>query len=555
MARYYLGYATAKGVQILKVNEDESVEIIIVSSVKIGNMMWPSPREMGEFIAALSAEDVFVSPSGPNTNFLAGAYRRGAEVRWINPALLRDKLGEKKYTPELLRQFFEIAPESFYTYGEDDLHIAKLGVAYAGWMRTEAERIAVSNSLDQSLRRELEFFAYYVPDREKWVNEKAERIVNRLRGSLRRGKTTIAKGRLNSFRITLVGEFRQIYDLTLRGNTKDFADAQRRLKELEMASIVELEEEEKKEAEEYLKELPHNEIFAEVSGAGPRTKAGALVHIGNPLLFPTFAHLASYAGMRVVGGQAIRRYDPIEKRDLRYNHEHHKVACFDFGDKAHYHDGIFKELYYAYKCQQYLIYWPLMELTAEVQKYWSEDIMDIKHGMGTNGEEPEKLTQEKINDWARRLGEMTNPMMDNPRVKKAIADLAANPSWVGLKKIISRAKGCLNIQMDGTRVEAEAKRMNGITLFRLVYYRWLQMLSRPLPLETDHIYVSQWKKLYGKNGEAGPKEYDPLVTVAYYQLRCEELQREGRTLPEEVWTAKAVGDKEPKERFPGLRLG
>lgn len=553
MAHYYLGYAMGKGVKIIKITRNDEKEIIVIPSIKIGNMMWPSPPEMGEFIATLSAEDVFVSPSGPNYNFLAGAYRRGAEVRWINPALLRDKLGEKKYTPELLGKFFVEAIEDFYSYGEDDLHIAKLAVAYAGWMRTEAERIAISNSLDQSLRKEMEFFAFYIPNREEWVKEKADRMANRLRGYLRKGKAILEKDELGKYRSALEAEYGQIYDMSLSGNTKDAEKAQKRLKDLEMASMLELEEEEKREAENYLAEIPHNGIFDGISGAGPRTKAGALVHIGNPLLFPTFAHLASYAGMRVVGSQAIRRYDPLEKRDLRYNHEAHKVFCFDFGDKAHYHDGLFKDLYYAYKCQQYLTYWPLMELTAEVQKYWTEDIMDIKHGKSINGEEPEWLTHEKITGWAKRLGEMSNPMVDNdPRVKKAIADLLANPTWAGLKKIMSRGKGCLNIQMDGTRIETQAKRMNGITLLRTVYYRWLQMLDRPLPLEADHVYISQWKKIHGENNL--PTKYSPIVTVAYYQLRCVELQEEGKTLPEEAWMAKAVGDKEAKERFPGLRI-
>lgn len=193
MAYHYLGYATAQGIEILKHAHGEGTEKISIPSVKIGNILWPSPAEMGVFIATLSAEDTLVSPSGPNVNYLAGAYRHGAEVRWINPALLRDKLGERRYKPEILRQLFEAEAEDFYLYGENDLEIANLAILYAAWTRTERERIAVSNALDQSLRKEIEFFAFYIPDREAWVKEKAERMVKRLRGTIRRGKVMVGK--------------------------------------------------------------------------------------------------------------------------------------------------------------------------------------------------------------------------------------------------------------------------------------------------------------------------------------------------------------------------
>ena len=86
----------------------------VVPSVKIGNMFWPSPNEMGKFIEGLNRETVLVSPSGPNVSYLAGAFRHGVTVEWANPAFLADKFGKgKKAAPGKLLELYQEEPEVF----------------------------------------------------------------------------------------------------------------------------------------------------------------------------------------------------------------------------------------------------------------------------------------------------------------------------------------------------------------------------------------------------------------------------------------------------------
>ncbi|PIQ80237.1 MAG: hypothetical protein COV79_01525, partial [Parcubacteria group bacterium CG11_big_fil_rev_8_21_14_0_20_41_14] len=81
MATYALGYATKTGMEI----SDDTSGTQKIPSVKIGNMDWPDPNKMGEFIETLGSQDSLISPSGPNVSYLAGAFRQGADVHWANP--------------------------------------------------------------------------------------------------------------------------------------------------------------------------------------------------------------------------------------------------------------------------------------------------------------------------------------------------------------------------------------------------------------------------------------------------------------------------------------
>jgi len=481
-------------------------------------MFWPDPEKMGEFIDSLTSDDILLSPSGPNEGYLAGAFRRGAEVYWINPARLADIFGKGKRisrsVPQNLLTLWQNQPEVFYRYLETDFQIAQLARAYAAWLATEKEVIALGNSISQALRREREEFRYFTPPKEQWVEEKVERAVLRFQGAARRGGIRLPKDIIEAYRAKLTKEIETYYEVCVRGSNKEIEAIQKKLKQLELANVSGLLAEQKKRVASLLKELPHRVFFEDLVGVGVKSKAGILVSIGNPLQFPNFPALSSYTGMRIVEGQAIRRANPIKPEDLRYSHTAHRVLCFDFGDKAHYFKGFFQDLYYAYKLHQYLIYWPLIELTQEIFEAWDK----------------KEVEEFQVKKWIERLVKIAPdlPMIQRSKMlQKRIEEVVREPSWSNLRHLFSRSGD--NLQMTPLRIEYQCKRLNGITLSRIVYYRWLEFLDHPLPLDEDFIYQEQCRTI----GEKGDK-YDHYVHLEYYRKKVKDLMAQGKTLPSEV---------------------
>jgi len=534
MATYALGYATKTGMEI----SDDTSGTQKIPSVKIGNMDWPDPNKMGEFIETLGSQDSLISPSGPNVSYLAGAFRQGADVHWANPARITDFSNGKPLTPKKLHDLWQNQPEIFYEYLAGDYQVAELGVAYTSWLAAEAEKVALSNSMDQTLRREMEWFRFLKPDKDEWVAKRLEYAVLRFRSISRKGGIKLPKELIDQYRATLNSELEKLYTMCMEGDTKSIERVQKRLKEMDMASVEEQLAEHERRVEKLLKPLAHNEFFTGLKGIGPKSRSGVLFYIGNPLQFPSFMHLGSYNGMRIVEGQGIRRSSPENIEDLRYNHKSHGVLCFDFGDKAHYHEGFFQELYQAYKCHQFLVYWPLVVLTKQIFEVWDKD--DVAEGM--------------VSDWVRRLKNMGHdlPMIQKSmKIRNWLDRIEREPSWKELKKLFAREKGGGNLQMTLDRMDMQAKRHNGITLLRIAYYRWLNMLGAKLPIEQDYIYARQYKHL--RNSSNAPTTYDPQITLEYYQEACAELQEKGREMPNEAWFgADSKGGE--KERFPGLRI-
>lgn len=577
MPTWALGYASKTGLRAMS----DAGEKVTIPSIPIGNMFWPSPEKMDEFITSLNGNDTLVSPSGPNASYLAGAFRQGAIVHWINPARLADIIGKHaRLAPQQLLKIWQEREREggteFYVYMESDYQIAELAVTYTDWLNTEAEKVALSNSLDQSLRKQMEIFRFLKPPKEQWVNGRVASAFGRFRAVARKGGVTLPSEIAGQYRAHLELELGRLYDLCLTGDKKQTEAVQQRLKEMEMASVLEILEEREKTVQNLLNRLPHSRFFEGYKGIGPKSASGTLVFVSNPLLYPTFPHLNSLLGMRVVDGQAIRRYDPEEPRDLRYNHRGHQVMCFDFGDKAHFHEGFFQDLYRAYKCHQFLVYWPLVELTREVFSFWrgaeaeretdefdatenEEAGMSAVENLGEEGSEQFETngepSPENIREWLSRLQALSSDLpiiVRSKGVRRMIDELASRPAWPGVKKLFSRATGGGNLQMTLQRLDTQAKRHNGITLARIAYYEWLSLLNEPLPLEPDFVYARQCKYVLNHP----PQVYSPQVTLDYYTMRAQEMQANGKTLPEEGgWLAQDPQTKEwTKERFPGLRL-
>lgn len=520
---YVLDYARKEG---LKIFNPQGTVIHKISPVKVGNMFCPSPDEMGDFIQGLEVEDTLVSPSGPNQSYLAGAFQKGVQVFWINPARLTDEGGKGASGQELVRIWRE-KPGIFYPYMESDLQIAQLDIYFASFLRVEDGLVALQNSLSQALRKMMEEFRFLTPfltpSKSEWVGKKVKAAIDDLRAVARTGKVKLPPEVVETFRENKQKEMETIYDFCFAGRIGD-----KDKKELERAKEAWMFSEtrqlrarlkgEEKEYIKYLESLPHMEFFEDLMGVGPRSAAGVLVSIANPLLYPSFLHLNAYIGLRVMEGAAIRRIDPPTREALRYDHEAKTVYCFDFGDKAHYHQGFFQDLYHVYKLHQYLIYWPLIVLSNEV------------YPLGENKEPEDNL----LKQWIKTLGEMAPslPVISRSVKKTAwVKRLQTNPNWESLKKLFSPAKDGGNILMTPKRIELEAKRMNGRTLAAITYYRWLSYLGQPLPIERDHIYQKQYRGLYGKE----PENYDHYVTLAHYQAEVKRLQKFGKTIPEEIW--------------------
>lgn len=555
MAIYALGYATKKGMEI----ESDHGYKGHIPPRKVGNMFWPDAMAMARFIEeTLASGDTLISPSGPNSSYLTGVFRRGATVHWINPARLADLGATSKFSAKVLLNLWQSRPEVFYTYIESDFQVAQLRRVYSDWVCTETEAVALGNSMDQALRRELEVFRFIKPDQKEWVEWRLKNALTLLRRDAKDGGITLPKELQQEYRSQVTVELERIYQMCLNGDTKQVEQAQKELKKMKMSSVLELLDEHERAVKETLKGMPHNHFFGDLKGVGPKSMAGTLVAIGNPLLYPNFGHLNSYLGMKVINGQGIRRGAPENPEDLRFNHHGHRVFCFDFGDKAHYHEGFFQDLYQAYKCHQFLTYWPLVELTQEIFKFWGvvddseEAEAEDTHGVALVGEAEREISPTQVMDWVERLNKMGDlPITQrNPRIKSMLAELNERPTMQGIRRLFSKAPGSGNLQMPLKRLDTQAKRHNGITLARITYYRWREYLGFPAPLTEDFIYAQQCRSIHTTTGMV---VYDSTVTLEYYQEQVTKMQDAGQTLPEEAWIGKD-GKGDEKERFPGLRL-
>src|SRR3989304_4375538 len=109
MAIYSLGYATKSGMKVVVQTDDGKQKTIMVKSKPVGNMFAPNPDDFVEKIMSqLRADDIVLTPSGPNHSYVAGCARVTRNVFWANPGTLVEH-GAK--TPKQLLALYYSNPE------------------------------------------------------------------------------------------------------------------------------------------------------------------------------------------------------------------------------------------------------------------------------------------------------------------------------------------------------------------------------------------------------------------------------------------------------------
>lgn len=545
--KWALGYATRGGMLI----RPEAGKPIRIPSVKVGNMLQPDSDEFVRlFLDVISPDDVVLSPSGPNYTYLPGAYSRGAKVFWIHPGKVK---GVKKLAAHLLERF-EKSPGDFYEYLPQDARVNKLGMLVRDWMACERQRVADENAASQLLRRQRDFFRFHSPDREGWIDAYVGRELRSLTARILASGVSLTNAQRKKLetgiRTTADGLYSKYFDLGAKADSKAREElAQQRLN---WFGVSELEDFTAEQVRKALGETPENALFDGLIGpTAVKTRAEMLTFIRNPLFYPNAGHLRGYAGMSLTDGQAHqrRRGEPSKG-----NPTFHKVLCFDFASKYWQCDpiGFFRALYYAYKSHQYRVYWDLIELTLDVFKALRLKGENGHSVSGSPEEEVEAAESESASgngevdvDEVRALVERLDRLRHLPiiarssKIPTVIDDLVRSPNPVELRRLFSRSpaiKG-LNLQMPPTRIEAQIKRMLGVTLLDTIYYRWLKQLGFPLPLAEDFIYLRQWRTVEGRS-DGVPDSYDHQVKLRYFQMEAERMANEraatGRQLPDDI---------------------
>lgn len=553
-----IGYATKSGM-LIRSNEGKKIKI---PSKPAGNMHAPdSTAFTRDFLSQVGPDDTVISPAGPNYTYLIGAYAKTQKVFWIDPGRLAKEMGvdtgnektdhgTKKRIPAVspaLLQLFKDKPQCFYEYKPTDAKVAALRIATLNWLHIERQATADGNSYSQLLRRERDFLSFQTPDKEEWVATFVKRESARLTSHNKKAGVNLEPHQKKSSKKHLNARGEKLFYGYFGDDGVEIKKAQDELVRDRLAwfGAEELEDDAAKKVRALLPEIEANLVFDGVVGEEAiKTRAQVLSYIRNPLFYENFRQLAGYAGVGSLHeGQAVRRRRGERQRGVP---EFKRALVFDFAEKYWQCDriGVVKALYYAYKEHQYLVYWELIKLTQDVWKLMGkkQDEEETDDEVAVEDEEdqgkPEPASPEKIRDIAVRLSKLEHlPMIGrSPKAKAEIQALIKTPDAARLWRLFSRADfgplgSGLNLQMTPARIERQIKRILGITLLQIVYYRWLEQLEAPLPLAQDFIYVQQWKFVSGKT-EGVPTKYDYNVVMRYFQKTSEKLRLTVKLPPE-----------------------
>lgn len=595
METWALDYARKTGLRARKFDG----EVVKVAAVAVGNMHAPDPDDFqARVLDRLVEGDVVLSPSGPNYPYLSAAYRCGARVFWIHPARLGATSGDVSQT---LLDRFTAEPAVFYEYQPSDAGVMALRSLVFTWLAVQRDRVAATNALAQRIRREQDFARFHgAPDREAWVAREVEaelrRIVRQL-GAIRLpiGETDEATGRSKTeqvagaklddaqreaLRAKLRTKYEHLYDRYFDPEgkiaPKDRERARRELValRLELTGLLDDEAQTERDVTEALEALPENKLFdGLVSEGAVRTRAQLLAFLRNPRLYPVLAALAAYAGLGLSEGQARRARAGDADAGVR---EFRRALVFDFGAFVWKNDtvGFFRALYLAYKRFQYLRYWELIQLTAEVFTALgkrSDDEDEEKDEVGgeaaagesaaatDDGSGDGMLGQDAVEDCIRQLVALRDLGRDkgpdliwrSSKMLHAIEEIECETDpgrrkqllwWIfsrsGEVPVGKEWRRGLNLQLTPKRVENQIYRMLGRTLLAAIYYRWLAQVGQSLPLGEDFLYCREWRGVTGAAADAVPTEYDHEVTRQYFEMEAERLKAEreaaGTALPAEV---------------------
>lgn len=201
-----------------------------------------------------SGDILLMCLGGAGDRFAYACARNGIKVYRVPPFQLKEWRGkaDKNLDPLLLIKHFALQPEAFQLIGPRDLELIKLTEAYNNWHEMMKERIKCEQRLQQRTVGEI------------FLNDS---------GLYPEGRIEDAYDQLKASDIILVGMFKEEAN---------------RLKELEKRV--------------YATDV-WKEIFADISGVGPKIAARLIVAIGDIRRFPTAAKFKAYCGLHVFNAQ------------------------------------------------------------------------------------------------------------------------------------------------------------------------------------------------------------------------------------------------------------
>jgi hypothetical protein len=543
MTIYALSYATKSGLAI----ESSRGDHLMIAAIAVGNMQTADPELFrDDFLNILSGDDVVLSPAGPNWHLLAGCFGRTSEVLWIDPGQLAEYVGNgtkiagKKLAKKVL-EAYDAKSGLFRRYIASDVKLDELRMAVLKMLNLEEQQTSDKNAFAQSMNREFSRNVLTPLDRDEWVARRVDGEFRRENLRLSKLGVKLTDEQKKQFKSSLQARYYALFDQYYGSDadSKEAKAARNKLAEdhLRAFGIDELVEESYKHVNSLLKQIPEVELFDGLVGRDAiKTVSQVLAFVRNPMLYPFFLHLAAYAGVgSIKEGQALRRMRGVRGVG---NPNLKRAGIFDFGDKAFYHDGPFKDLYYAYKRHQYLVYWDLMVLTKDVWAALGRSVSDDDVEIEATEEAESEVSgsSDKILEIVARLKQLMHlPIIaKSKRMQAAILALEDDPDPKRLFKLFSKSpkdENALDLQMTPQRIERQAKRMLATELLRNIYYRWLERLGEPLPLAQDFIHVARHRYVTGKVGM--PATFDGQVVLDYYRLKGDELARD-RQLPGDI---------------------
>lgn len=549
------GHAGKKGMVIVS-NQGNTIR---VKATAAGKMYAPDPIDFQQkFLAELNPQDIVLGVSATHRTFFEVCYRVGTHVWWMHATTLKHLLDKDKSLkmPHALINLWHQAcvkkcepdatPEHFYEYLAAAEGIDELRIGVDEWKALEKLVTADTNKLSQLLQRQRMYYLLNPAKLGGFISRFAEAVADRFASQLSRW----CGGKLAKHEQQVLGHAvqEQTAELYKRYFSPDAQQAkQDRLRWIEdrlnfFGCSVQLEHAQN-EVERLLKALPENKLFDGLVSAGAtRIRGFLLALMADPRRFPNVNALIAYAGVNARDGQRIQKRSGGK---TNWNHEFRKYVGYDAPSTLYKNDavGTMKRLYQVYKPHQYLVYWELMELTKQVYGCLGMSDQDVDPEVDdTNGEEEIVIvpTRHKaalsLVEIVDRLGKLSDlPIIArNETIKRIIASLRDTPDPQVLRTLFSRTG--LNLQMTPKRIEQQAWSMIGTVLLKAIYYRWLEHLDLPLPLEQDHVYKTQYRHFMGSAD--GLDYYDPEVVVAFYEKRVLELRDErlmyGSPLPVEI---------------------
>lgn len=548
---YAIGYATKTGMIIKSADGG----VIRIKARPFGKLPAPDPGDFRvKFLDKLEPGDIALVCAGPSQNYIEACAAR-ARVHWVHTG--RAEGVSPKAIPDWLLKNFEKNPDIFYKFLARGGDMAILRGFLEELLVLRRTALGAQNAQSQHLRRQVELLEFFPPDKDKFVADFVEERLRLHKAEMKGLGVSFTVDQESVLRQNLATSAEEEYELVVGVNHSAKVVANVVEARLEASGLNDLYASAERKLKKHLLQMPEVELFDGLLGAGAvHTMAQVLAYMRDPRLYPTFGHLASYAGVGMSDGQARQR----RRGSAHKGHpEFHKVLCFDFPAKYWMTDpiGFFRPLYYAIKAHQYYLYWDLILLTRDVYAAFgytdAEDEESWQDERGKSGEPPiadgekEKKSRakkenspgsEQILAVAERLEKLMHHMpllAGNSELRRRLEELKKNPDPKLLWQIFSRSNGeendgngkggkpkGLNLAMTPKRIEQQVKRMLGIILLRSVYYRWLGMLGAPLPLAADKMYVKQWQLVTDKSGL--PDSYDHIITLAYYRARAEELR-------------------------------